>query len=164
MNETKKTFKDTYHSWLNALNGPLAFVVVVFTIAGVYFFNIDSRVRSIVKDPEFVAAVAQRVRPAMVFDSKGIVLADMGALAFLEEVPRIEDISHGVKITIHPKAILPAEPIIQALDEGNVSVKAQRSSGLSWEIVVSARHAFWANEYSPPDPTPERYRLEIVVP
>ena len=57
MSETKKTFKDTYHRWFNALNGPLAFVVVVFPITGVYFANIDSRVHSIVKYLKYIAAI-----------------------------------------------------------------------------------------------------------
>ncbi len=60
---SSSVFKNQNNSTI--INGLLAFVVVGFIIVGVYFANIDSRVHSIVKDPEFVAAVARRVRPAI---------------------------------------------------------------------------------------------------
>ena len=69
MNE-RPDFKQTAHRWYERLNGPLGFALTVIGIATLYFGVIDWRVRSIVNDPDFVATVARRIRPAMVFDSR----------------------------------------------------------------------------------------------
>ncbi len=103
----------------------------------------------------------------MVFDSEGRVLADMGALAFLESIPVVENAgtnSFETRITIRPRTVLPAEPILQALDDGNVSVVARRSRGTSWEILVTPREMLLATEYTPTNLAPARYRVEIVPP
>ena len=63
----------------------MALFVGVVTLAILYFGAIESRVKELVRDPEFVERVAQRARPAIVFDSDGRLLADAGAYKFLEE-------------------------------------------------------------------------------
>ena len=167
--EQPESFKKEANRWYKALNRPLTFVVLMFTIAGGYFAVIEWRVRSIVMDPDFRAEVARRVRPAMVFDSEGRILADTGVLAFLKSVPEVEPAPKGetgyhTKITIHPRGVLPAEPIIEALDFGAVSVTARRIRGTSWEIFIAARSQGIITEYKPAYLSPARYRLEIIPP
>ncbi|HEY5741614.1 MAG TPA: hypothetical protein VIS99_03655 [Terrimicrobiaceae bacterium] len=139
-------------------------VGLAITVGSLYFALIDWRVRSIVKDPDFVAEVARRARPALVFDSEGRVLADTGALAFLKDTPRVESAGNQTKVTIDPRNALPAEPILQALDQGNVSVTVKRGSGISWEIVIAARSILLTTEDVPSNLAPPRFRIEIVPP
>lgn len=163
----RRGFKDTAQRWQKALDRPLTFMALAFGIAASYFAVIEWRVRSIVKDPDFVAEVARRTRPAMVFDSEGRVLADTGVLTFLEGVPKVETGVPGrfdTRITVRPKTVLPAEPIIQSLDEGNVSVTAKKIQGTAWEILVTPRSIFLATQDAPTNLAPPRFRLEIVAP
>ena len=170
MNEKQpEGFKGAAGRWFHALDSPLAFVVVVFTLAGIYFGAVEWRVRSIVNDPGFISEVAHRVRPAMVFDSEGRVLADTGALAFLENVPEVESAPKGetryhTKITVRPKGFLPSEPIIESLDLGDVSITAKRTRGTAWEILVADRVQLLAVDDQPRQLSPVRYRLEINPP
>jgi hypothetical protein len=95
-----------------------------------------------VKDPEFVAKVAQRVRPAIVFDADPRLLADAGAYKLLEGVPEVElnvideTVKSGLetpytftRIIVRPKVPLASAPIVEALDSGDISVKAQQIAG-----------------------------------
>jgi hypothetical protein len=88
--QKSENFKEAVWRRINAVNIPLAVFVAVFSLAVLYFGAIESRVKELVRDPEFVAKVAQRVRPAIVFDADRRLLADAGAYKFLEGVPEVE--------------------------------------------------------------------------
>jgi hypothetical protein len=162
----EKDFVATARRWSKALDSPLGFVMLMFGIAAAYYGTIDWRVRCIVRDPDFRAEVAKRVRPAMMFDSNGRGLSDMGAMALLERAPEVQDNTNGwgTKIIIHPKQFLPVEPIVESLDIGNVSVSVKRNRGTSWEVVVQGRDQLLSVESNPAALSPSRYRLEIVPP
>jgi hypothetical protein len=120
-----------------------------------------------VRDPDFMAQLARRARPSMVFDSEGSVLADTGARSLLESDPEVvptpkREAGYDVKITIHPKEMIVGEPILESLDLGNVSVTARRIRGTAWEILVTERADVITTEYQPVNLSPARYRLEIV--
>lgn len=162
-------FKEAAGRWFHALDSPLAFVVVVFTLAGIYFGVVEWRVGSIVRDPDFLSEVAHRVRPAMVFDSEGRILGDTGGLAFLDGVPEVEPAPKGetgyhTKITVRPKGFLASEPIIESLDLGGVSITAKRTKGTAWEVLVANREQLLAIDEQPRQLSPVRYRLEINPP
>lgn len=161
-------FKATASRWEKRLDRPLTFITLMVGIAAAYFTVIEWRVRSIVKDPEFVAEVARRTRPAMVFDAEGRILSDTGVLPLLERMPKVENgkpDEHDTRITIEPKGVLPSEPIIQALDESGISVSARKIRGTAWEVVITPRAVLLASEnHSPTNLVPPRFRLEIVAP
>jgi hypothetical protein len=83
-------------------------------------------------------------RPSMVFNSEGNVLADTGAPNLIESVREVVSPPEGetrydIKIIVHQKGMLLGEPIIEALDDGNVSVTVRRIRGTSWEVLVARR-------------------------
>ena len=130
-----------------------------------------------VSDPDFVAKVARRARPAIVFDADRRLLADSGAYRFLEGVPEVElNVKDETvvselpphtftRIIVRPKVPLPSAPIAEALDSGEVSVKAWQIAGTAWEIRVEGRAMFLAaSGYPPLNLAPYRYRLEIIPP
>jgi hypothetical protein len=154
-------FTDILRRWERALDRPVTFLVTVIGLAGAYYAVVEWRVRSIVKDPDFVSDLARRARPAMVFDSTHVI-ADMGAFAFLESLPEVMD--GGGKIIIRPKKFLPSPPIVESLDFSFVSVTAAPGKGISWEVSISARTQFFGAEGPPTNLPPPRFRLEIVPP
>jgi hypothetical protein len=148
----------------------LKFLALIIGIAGVYFSLIEWRVRSIIKDPDFVAAVAKQSRPSMVFDGEGRVILDSGALALLREPPEVVRLilrsEEGgdpklARITIKPNNALKSEPLIQSLDYGNVAVIAERGPGLSWIIHINARTIYVAMQNEKANLAPPRFRLEL---
>ena len=83
--EHKSIFKENI-SWL--------FAAISFTFALIYFVNymIDKKI----SNSEFINEVASRVRPALIFDANGSILADMGARKLIN------------KIEIHKDTIFPS--------------------------------------------------------
>jgi hypothetical protein len=122
--------------------------------------------------------VAERVRPAIVFDADGRLLANAGAFKFLEGVPKVElnviddTVKRGLeipytftRIIARPKVPLVSAPIVEALDSGDVSVKAWPIAGIAWEIRVEERAVLISADGGPVvNLAPYRYRLEIIPP
>jgi hypothetical protein len=122
--------------------------------------------------------IAQRIRPAIVFDADRHLLADAGAYKFLEGVPEVElnVVDETVKsellnpytftrIIVRPKMPLHSAPIVEALDSGDVSVKARPIAGIAWEIRVEGRFPFLLASGGPVvSLAPPRFRLEIIAP
>ena len=101
-----------------------------------------------------MAEVARRARPALVFDSDaGCYL--VWALAFLEEVLQVESAGKNIKFTIHPKNALPAEPLLQTLDQKECFRGCP--AGVRSVLISS-------DGYTPANLSPPRFRLEIVIP
>ena len=163
--------------WSKALNGPTGFLVGVATLAGAYFLAVDWRVNRLVQDPEFVAKMAKRARPAIVFDADRRLLSDAGAYRFLEGVPEVElnvkdkTVKSGygpytfTRIFVRPKVPLASAPIVEALDSGEVSVKASQIAGLAWEIRIEGRVVNITADGGPVvSLAPYRFRLEIIPP
>jgi hypothetical protein len=175
-------FKGTLMALCESLNGPIGVAGFVFVIAVAYFGAIEWRVNLMVRDPEFVAKVARRARPAIVFDAERRLLSDSGAYRFLEDVPEVKlnvidkTVNSGLetpyaftKIIVRPKVPLASAPIVEALDSGDVSVKAEQipgtPSGIDWEIRIEARAInITANGGPVLSLAPYRYRLEIIPP
>ena len=89
--KSSENFKGAALRWFKALDSPVGFLfITVLTGAAIYFTAIDWRVNRLVNDPDFVAKVARRARPAIVFDADRRLLADSGAYRFLEGVPEVE--------------------------------------------------------------------------
>jgi len=138
-------------------------------ISVIYLGFIESRVRAIVNDPKFIEQVARSVRPALVFDARGSILADMGAMELLESIPEIIVAAPGEKnykskIIIRPKKFI-SEPILEPLDETEMSVETRHSSGLAWEITLSPRFITTGlpEKQGHLNDAPLRYRLELTV-
>lgn len=95
--------------------------------------------------------VARRARPAIVFDADRRLLSDSGAYRFLEGVPEVElDVKDETvkselgpytftRIIVRPKVPLASALIVEALDSGDVSVKARPLAGIAWEIRIEGR-------------------------
>jgi hypothetical protein len=173
-----ENFKGTALRWFKALDSPVGFLIAVLTGAAIYFAVIDWRVNRLVNDPDFVAKVARRSRPAIVFDADRRLLSDSGAYRFLEGVPEVElnvideTVKSGLeipytftRIIVRPKVPLASPPIVEALDSGDVSVKARQIAGIDWEIRIEGRAINITADGGPVvSLAPYRFRLEIIPP
>jgi hypothetical protein len=86
--QKSETFIETARRWRKALDSPTGFLLTIVGLASAYFLVLDWRVDLLVKDPEFVAKVARRARPAIVFDADRRLLSDSGAYRFLRAFRR----------------------------------------------------------------------------
>ena len=139
------------------LNSPTGFlltvVVSVVTLAVVYFAVVDWRVDTFGQGSRICGENGEALaRPAIVFDADRRLLSDARAYRFLEGVPEEElnvkdkTVKSGLgvpytftRIIVRPKVPLASAPIVEALDSGEVSVKASEIANLAWEIRIEGR-------------------------
>ena len=91
----------------------------------------------------------------MVFDAEGKILTDTGVQSLLKNDPEVHSAPQGetnyrTKIVLHPKAVLPGEPILESLDLGNVSITPRK---IEWLRLgdFDSRPLEGNNEREPPD-------------
>ena len=159
---------------LKAAYAVIAAAVLLF--ASYHGFNsyIDSRISAKTADPDFLKALAKKVRPSLIFNEKGSITADMGASSLIEQItvssetimvpskhggpgaPRLE-----YKIIIPPREYLGVEPTLEALDFG-YSIAVERGEKFNW-VYRLYRISYLICAESPPKPDIyERFRLEII--
>ena len=151
-----------------SIDRPLGLLATILALSTAYLAILEWRVDQKLKDPAFLKEVAHRVRPALVFNAEGTVIADSGALQFLEESPKVELAKPNegfrvAEITLKPKTAI-SEPILESLDISNVSVLAKRGTGLTWKISVIARSDALLAEGQPEITAPPRFRVELTQP
>lgn len=136
----------------------------------VAFLSFHPYVRSIVKDAvsddEFIRSVARNVRPAVIFDSEGSILADQGAMQYISKL----DVNKGVEdkkdnqgmtiytmsISLLPKEHLSNPPLLQTIDPAiYFNIDERRGKGLEWIIKVRWQLTTEAKK-------PFRFRLEVI--
>ena len=121
-------------------------IVGVLVALGTAFYVgvefIDWRVRSVVAENEFIERVAREVRPYVIFDQRGSILSDGGAMAHLVrieehpiEVVLAEEDSggfHDLVIHVRPELNLATAPILEVLSTHDGVVRPERGIGYEW--------------------------------
>lgn len=98
---------------------------------------IEWRVEKHLKDPAIVTQIASRVRPSIIFDSEGIILADQGGLDYVEaETLTVTVANPGPLYTIalRSKRFLDNPPLLECLDPVLLDIDVKRGTGLAWDI------------------------------
>lgn len=94
----------------------VAAIVVIASLAAVDYY-IEKKVNDAISDEELIKKISSRVRPSMIFDQNGSILADMGAWQFISDLNVSENTQGFVdKITISMKNP-GASPILTSLDK-----------------------------------------------
>src|SRR6059036_3515008 len=67
------------------VTGLITLLGVVGAIVG---FNayVDHKIDAKMSDPTFIRTIASQVRPAVIFDSNGSILADLGGMQYFESI------------------------------------------------------------------------------
>jgi hypothetical protein len=131
---------------------------LIGTIYGFTAF-VDARIERITSGDAFMDKVASRVRPSVVFNQRGSILADMGAMDVIENIT-LTNYSTALPgtIIITPKRFLAHAPILSTIDPFTLNVLEERGNKFDWIYHIGYVSASWNK-----DPFSSiRFRLEIV--
>ena len=143
-----------------------AFIVIVAAVTGSIYglqIYIAQQVERKVSDNDFITRVAERVRPFVIFDEKGIILLDKGAMKHLDNI-HIELTSKLApkKIVVSGKEYLANAPVFECLDT-YITFVPKRGKKFDW--IYEAVEWEFKGVKIPFDfgiPVKWRFRLEIV--
>src|SRR5207245_3499035 len=123
------TFARTWQIIL-AVFGVLGFALALREVDAYLDRKIDTRM----SDPAFIRQVASQVRPALIFDSNGSILADLGAMQYFDEITvKFPDMDNKPgEIVLKPKILLTYPPDISGIGGIQISPVARRGPGFTW--------------------------------
>ncbi len=107
--------------------------VIVF-IGGIYVIinYVDMRIEDKINDPRFINKMTQNIRPSAVFDENDSILADMGAMQFINDIKVKKRGNDQIEITISPKAFLGIAPILSSIDSDYIVGVPKRGAKFDW--------------------------------
>ena len=121
-----------------AVFGVLGFALALRQVDAYLDHKIDARM----SDPAFIRQVASQVRPALIFDSNGSILYDMGAGQYFDEISvnlQEETEKKAGVIILKPKMLLTFPPEITGMGGVQIFPAAQRGPGLTWHFASGLR-------------------------
>ncbi|MCG6535991.1 MAG: hypothetical protein L7F78_15130 [Syntrophales bacterium LBB04] len=137
------------------------FGAVVFLVVAYHGLNsyIDSRIESKIHNTDYLKKLSRSVRPSLVFDEKGSILADMGAVPFISNISVSKTAKGSIKIVISPAEYLAIEPMLEALDD-QYTIRAERGEKFDWIFHLAGIQILVTD--SSPRRDKGRFRLEII--
>ena len=102
--------------------------------------------------------IASVLHPTVIFDHKGSILIDQGAMRFIEsiKVEASKNPPYPERIIVSPKKHLAQAPLLTLLDADMANVEADRGTKYDW---VFALDYFMTNS----ERASLKYRLEIIL-
>jgi hypothetical protein len=137
------------------------FGVIIFLLAAYHGLNsyIDSRVESKIHNDDFLKKLARSVRPSLVFDENGSILADMGAVPFVSNISVTKGPKDSLEIIVSPVEYLGIEPVLEALDD-QYTIRVERGKKFDWVFYLAGVQTLVLE--SSPKRDRGRFRLEII--
>jgi hypothetical protein len=134
---------------------------IVFLVAAYHGLNsyLEARIESKINNADFLKKLARSVRPSIVFDERGSIVADMGAVPFVNNISVSKTPKDGFKIVVSPVDYLGVEPVLEALD-GNYTIRVERGQKFDWVFHLSGIQTLVLE--SSPKRDSQRFRLEII--
>ena len=142
---------------ITALEIVVAVITIIAALYGVIFF-IDKRIENRIRDDVFLRKLAGALRPAVIFDNKGSVLIDQGAMRFIEAID-VELENKGPypkRIVIHPMQHLSYAPLLTPLESDLANISTSRGKKHDWVYTFDYFMTSTEREII-------RYRLEIIL-
>jgi hypothetical protein len=102
-----------------------------------------------------------KVRPSLVFDVKGSIIADMGAASYIKNISISEGPKDSFIIVVSPVNFLAVEPVLEPLD-GRYNIQGQRGKKFDWIFNLSGISAILREDSALPPREKQRFRLEII--
>jgi len=122
-----------FDAWeiLNVLAVIGGLVVLVFGFTKYVDHLVDKRLKS----SETIDKISRLIRPSVIFDNKGVILADLGGMEYVESI----NLGYNEKEPLLPTRIelkcrkfLALPPLLTSLDNYSYIETANRGQGLSW--------------------------------
>lgn len=139
----------------------LKFIGYIGGLIGViYGFKryVESLVTKKIESHETIDKISRAIRPSVIFDNKGVILADLGALEYVKSIElgyNKETPELPITVEVRCKKFLALPPLLTSLDNYSYIEKAARGKELSWVF-----------ELDPMSYTSDighfRFRLEII--
>jgi len=150
-----------------------AFVGLIGLLLGAAFginTYIDWRIDQKVSDEQFLKKVGMSARPFCIFDNKGSIHFDSGAMQFIGYSGKSPiDLSDLTKdgmpkhITVHFNRLFTYPPTLTVLGAGLYSCRPERGQGYDWIYTVYSADALLAESSTIEPPSGEQdYKLEIL--
>lgn len=137
----------------------LKIVVAGISILGsVYGFAkfIDSRINKKLKDAEFIKGIAQHLRPYVIFNERGEIIVNRGAMNFIEDIEvTLDDEKLPNKIVLKLKNHNATAPILFTLDNDGCVIEESRGKKFEW--IYDIGYASYI------DRDERRFNVEIVT-
>ena len=147
--------------WKNFFKGGLTIVGAIIAVAAAIYGGlhyIDQRIETRISDESFVRRLANTMRPTVIFDERGSILIDQGAMELLENIEVKHDNTTKLpkEIVVFPKRHLAYAPFIQALEPELFTISAARGPRFVW--VFRLDYSAW----NPEAEGKRRFRMEII--
>ncbi len=127
--------------------------------------DVDAKIQASVNSDEFIKKAQAGVRPFLIFDARGKVLIDLGALEYIDPPVVVSTKGNPIpeKVIVTSKAYMAHAPLITGIDQVGAVAKATRGQGLNWEYTFEATYVMTGDI----DPETQlqkrsRFRLEIL--
>ena len=134
------------------------FIAGIGIIGSIYGFGkfIDSRIKKRLRDSEFLKGIAQLLRPYAIFNEKGTVIIDKGAMSFIDDIQiLLDDKNLPHKITLKLNSHKAIAPILLSLDNDMCTIKEER--GIKFEWIYNIEYQGWNKKNE------RRFNVEIVT-
>ena len=113
--------------------------IVIAVICGIYGADswVKTSARNAILDEQFLAKLAMKVRPLCIFNTKGAIEADAGAMEYIEDI-RVTPVpkKYGYEIVIKPKRHLAYAPLVSGIDVDLFTESATRGKLHEWIIIL----------------------------
>ena len=136
--------------------GAIVFLFVCYHGLNSY---LDTRIETRINNADFLKKLARSVRPSLVFDEKGSIVADMGAVSFVDNISVAKGAKDTLEIVVSPLEYLGIEPVLESLD-GLYTIHAERGQKFDWIFRLYGIQ-FIETEGSPQRDR-QRFRLELI--
>ncbi|MFT5699789.1 MAG: hypothetical protein ACI8ZB_002655 [Desulforhopalus sp.] len=125
---------------VNAGTGTILKVIFGLVSAAILLFGgyhglnsyVDNKIQKRVDNPEYIQKLARSVRPSLLFDEGGSIVADMGAVSLVKKISVTKDYEEGLEIVITPHGYLAVEPVLESLD-GRYMIQVERGEMFVWK-------------------------------
>lgn len=153
--------KEPKGSWESFWSGAGIVVTVFAVIGGLLLLTkyIDYEIDIKVNDSAYIKKVSSTIRPSVIFDQKGSILADMGAMDYIDDIKINKRGELLLEIKVSPRKFLAMPPVLECLD-GSYAVDTKRGNKFDWiyelkgvQHPVTDKSAIISNE---------RFRLEVL--
>lgn len=147
-----------WSTFSNAVALSFGIIVTVGALFGLDQF-LDYKIDRALQNPDYIHRIASKIRPSLVFDSKGSILADLGGESIISDIQFAYDEkfpTYPTSILITPNTYLQQAPLLTAADDNEYDIRVSRGHLRTWQYSVIPMKYIDRNGELP------RFRLEIL--
>ena len=113
----------------------LASIAALVSIVYGFKKYVESLVTKKLESGETIDRISRLIRPSVIFDNKGVILADLGAMEYLKSLDlayddKIQELP--IRVEVKCKKFLALPPLLTSLDNYSYLEKSTRGKELSW--------------------------------